>query len=153
MWISKEKYEKLIHQNETLIDECRMLKEEISEKSKSLGKTNKILNEQMQQYAELLNENQKLKRKNDVLSQYYRLDQDPSEEIMAKIHVDLEVDRLKERVRELTNHASSISLAYQNTLQRQQADILWGNAMNVYRFSAYYPLYPFGCGTPGGCCF
>lgn len=84
MWISKEKYEKLIHQNETLIDECRLLREEISEKSKSLGKINKILNEQTQQYSELLNENQKLKRKNEVLSQYYQLDQAPSEEIMTK---------------------------------------------------------------------
>lgn len=48
-------------------------------------------------------ENQTLKRQieefqkeNEFLKQYYNLDKEPSDEIKMKIHIDLEINRLKE---------------------------------------------------------
>lgn len=37
-----------------------------------------------------------LKKENEILRKYYDLDKEPSDEIKIKIHIDLEVNRLKE---------------------------------------------------------
>lgn len=38
----------------------------------------------------------KLEKENEILRKYYELDKEPSDEIKTKIHIDLEVNRLKE---------------------------------------------------------
>lgn len=43
-----------------------------------------------------LEEKCKIEKENEILRQYYDLDKEPSDEIKAKIHVDLEINRLKE---------------------------------------------------------
>lgn len=37
-----------------------------------------------------------IQKENEILRQYYELDKEPSDEIKTKIHIDLEVNRLKE---------------------------------------------------------
>lgn len=39
---------------------------------------------------------QELEKENEVLRKYYDLDKEPSDEIKMKIHIDLEINRLKE---------------------------------------------------------
>lgn len=46
---------------------------------------------------------QKLEKENKILRQYYDLDKEPSDEIKAKIHIDLEINRLKEEKDDLKN--------------------------------------------------
>lgn len=39
---------------------------------------------------------QELEKENEILRKYYDLDKEPSDEIKTKIHIDLEINRLKE---------------------------------------------------------
>lgn len=39
---------------------------------------------------------QELEKENELLRKYYKLDEDPPDEIKMKIHIDLEINRLKE---------------------------------------------------------
>lgn len=39
---------------------------------------------------------EEVEKENDILRKYYNLDKEPSDEIKAKIHIDLEINRLKE---------------------------------------------------------
>lgn len=39
---------------------------------------------------------EEVKKENEILRKYYDLDKEPSDEIKMKIHIDLEVNRLKE---------------------------------------------------------
>lgn len=43
-----------------------------------------------------------LQKENELLRKYYKLDEEPSDEIKAKIHIDLEINRLKEEMLKLT---------------------------------------------------
>lgn len=46
---------------------------------------------------------QELEKENEILRQYYDLDKEPSDEIKMKIHIDLEINRLKEEKDDLKN--------------------------------------------------
>lgn len=46
--------------------------------------------------SELERKIEELKKENEILRKYYDLDKEPSDEIKAKIHIDLELNRLKE---------------------------------------------------------
>lgn len=50
-----------------------------------------------------LEEKCKLEKENEILRQYYDLDKEPSDEIKMKIHIDLEINRLKEEKDDLKN--------------------------------------------------
>lgn len=57
------------------------------------------LQQTMENYDEKLKlseENKKLKDENEILRKYYDLDKEPSDEIKMKIHIDLELNRVKE---------------------------------------------------------
>lgn len=41
---------------------------------------------------------EELEKENEILRQYYDLDKEPSDEIKAKMHIDLEINRLKEEM-------------------------------------------------------
>lgn len=43
-----------------------------------------------------------VEKENEILRKYYDLDKEPSDEIKAKIHIDLEMNRLKEENLKLT---------------------------------------------------
>lgn len=44
-----------------------------------------------------------VEKENEILRKYYDLDKNPSDEIKMKIHIDLEVNRLKEEKSDLKN--------------------------------------------------
>lgn len=46
--------------------------------------------------AETERKSAELEKENDILRKYYDLDKEPSDEIKAKVHIDLEINRLKE---------------------------------------------------------
>lgn len=48
------------------------------------------------QIFELKEEKERLANENEILRKYYELDKEPSDKIKAKIHIDLEINRLKE---------------------------------------------------------
>lgn len=48
------------------------------------------------QIFELLEEKERLTKENEILRKYYNLDKEPSDEIKMKIHIDLELNRVKE---------------------------------------------------------
>lgn len=52
--------------------------------------------------SELERKIEELKKENEILRKYYDLDKEPSDEIKMKIHIDLEMNRLKEENLKLT---------------------------------------------------
>ena len=48
------------------------------------------------QIFELLEEKERITKENKILRKYYDLDKEPSDEIKTKIHIDLELNRVKE---------------------------------------------------------
>lgn len=49
---------------------------------------------------------EEIKMENEILRKYYDLDKEPSDEIKTKIHIDLELNRLKEENLKLTAMAN-----------------------------------------------
>lgn len=64
-----------------------------------------------------------LEKENEILRKYYDLGKEPSDEIKAKIHIDLEINRLKEENMKLT---SALVASYRHPLYIPQP----------------YPVYP-----------
>lgn len=90
-----------------LADEIKELKErcELAEQRNNewLDKTSVIKDECESKVALFQSEKniaehkaQELKKENQILRQYYDLYKEPSDEIKTKIHIDLEINRLKE---------------------------------------------------------
>lgn len=50
---------------------------------------------------------EKLEKENEILRKYYDLDKEPSDEIKMKIHIDLEINRLKEENLKIVAMAST----------------------------------------------
>lgn len=48
------------------------------------------------QIFELLEEKERLTKENEILRKYYDLDKEPSDEIKMKVHIDMELNRVKE---------------------------------------------------------
>lgn len=48
------------------------------------------------EFEKLRIEKERLEKENEVLRKYYDFDKEPSDEVKAKVHIDLEVNRLKE---------------------------------------------------------
>lgn len=81
-------------------EESRAETEKLQEKIKELGCRNEMLiNESDKIELEKVNiqmELDEVQKENEILRKYYDLDSEPSDEIKAKIHIDLELNRLKE---------------------------------------------------------
>lgn len=56
--------------------------------------------------AETERKSEELEKENEILRKYYDLDKEPSDEIKTKIHIDLELNRLKEENLKLTAMAN-----------------------------------------------
>lgn len=56
----------------------------------------KLLEESFKKEEQYSNEIKELKNENAILRQYYDLEKEASDEIKAKMHIDLEINRLKE---------------------------------------------------------
>ena len=65
-----------------------------------------VRKEKYEEVAEKTKAEQKLReleKENEILRKYYDLDKEPSDEIKTKMHIDLEIDRLKEEKDDLKN--------------------------------------------------
>lgn len=92
----------------------------------------KVSSSELRHLEELLEKSKeiaKLKKENEILRQYYDLDKEPSDEIKMKIHIDLEINRLKEEKNDLKNEILRLTEIYRSP---------------VYIPQPYYG-YPFGC--------
>ena len=69
-----------------------------------------------------------LEKENEILRQYYDLDKEPSDEIKTKIHIDLEINRLKEEKGDLKNEILRLTAICRPPVYVQQP----------------YPYYGFG---------
>lgn len=79
--------------------ELRAELEEVENRNSDLLKAiGKVDSEKMQVQKKL----DEIQKENEILRQYYDLDKEPSDEIKTKIHIDLEVNRLKEENLKLT---------------------------------------------------
>lgn len=61
------------------------------------------------------------KKENEILRKYYDFDKEPSDEIKAKIHIDLEINRLKEE------KSTLLATAIRYVPQPQPYPIYYGN--------------------------
>lgn len=72
-----------------------MVKKENKLKNEKLELEKEIVKLQSEK-AESERKSEELEKENEVLRKYYDLDKEPSDEIKMKIHIDLEINRLKE---------------------------------------------------------
>lgn len=89
-----------------LKDENADLREKLKEyKREHESKINKLEKDKIEITAEKIGAERRTKeveKENQILRQYYDLDKEPSDEIKTKIHIDLEINRLKEENLKLT---------------------------------------------------
>lgn len=95
----KEKLSDCEGRNIKLAEEKEKQKLDYSSKINDLEKKNiEIWSEK----SELGRKLEEVKKENEILRKYYDLDKEASDEIKAKIHIDLELNRLKEENFKLT---------------------------------------------------
>lgn len=61
-----------------------------------------------------------VEKENEMLRKYYDLDKEPSDEIKMKIHIDLEINRLKEEKNDLKNEVLRLTEIYRSPVYIQQ---------------------------------
>lgn len=72
------------------------LQEELKDLRETVDNNQKNYDEYVEEKLELAKRVSELGRENEVLRKYYDLDSEPSDEIKMKIHIDLEINRVKE---------------------------------------------------------
>lgn len=87
------------HRNIDIESEKEKLRQDCEAKINELEKT-KIKSDSEKIEAE--KKANELEKENEILRKYYDLDKEPSEEIKMKIHIDLELNRVKEENLKLT---------------------------------------------------
>lgn len=92
----KEKAERFESRNLELRGEMQKLENKLSDKQTEINSINseKALAEKR---------TKELEKENGIFRKYYDLDKEPSDEIKTKIHIDLEINRLKEEKDDLKN--------------------------------------------------
>lgn len=102
-----------------LSDEIKELKEKLKKEESKRIELDEILSKIENRHEDKLLEERKkkyeavkrageLEKENEVLRKYYDLNKEPSDEIKAKIHIDLEINRLKEKKDDLKNEILKI---------------------------------------------
>lgn len=89
----KEECDKTKSWNNELLDKMSAFKDECESKASNAQNEKNIAEQKAQ----------KIEKENEILRQYYDLDKEPSGEIKTKIHIDLEINRLKEEKDDLKN--------------------------------------------------
>lgn len=125
MWVKRQKikeYERKIEElemqhNSDILDKQR-LERKIEDRDGEITQLQAEKDLKNQKIFELESEISSMKelgdafqKENELLRKYYKLDEEPSDEIKTKIHIDLEINRLKEEMFKLT--------AMQNVAYRQ----------------------------------
>ena len=119
MTAGKEKF-KTMFRNKALKQEIQSLKERLADyesrnielRGRLTEAQNKISDKQVE-IAKIQSEKrladqrtEEVEKENEILRKYYDLDKEPSDEIKTKIHIDLELNRLKEENLKLTAMAN-----------------------------------------------
>lgn len=89
----KEECDKTKSWNNELLDKMSAFKYECESKTLKAQNEKNIAEQKIKE----------LEKENEILRQYYDLDKEPSDEIKAKIHIDLKINRLKEEKYDLKN--------------------------------------------------
>lgn len=84
-----ETYEKTIFDLKS--DNNRLIDEKFTQTQSNLQQSIK----QNEEKLKLTKEKKELEKENEILRKYYDLDKEPPDEIKAKIHIDLEINKLK----------------------------------------------------------
>lgn len=118
----KEKAERFESRNLELRGEMTELENKLSDKQEEINSINseKALAEKRTKEVE---------KENEILRQYYDLEKEPSDEIKTKIHIDLEINRLKEEKDDLKNEILRLTAICRPPVYAPQP----------------YPYYGFGC--------
>lgn len=125
MWVKRQKikeYERKIEEleiqhNSDMLDKQRLERKiddrdsEITRLQADKDLKNQRIFELEREISNIKEMGDSLQKENEMLRKYYKLDEEPSDEIKTKIHIDLEVNRLKEEMFKLT--------AMQNVAYRQ----------------------------------
>ena len=97
-----------------------------SDWSKTLTHTTDLVQKQQNKIDELNDQIKDLKYQNDILRQYYHLDEEPSEEIQTKMRIDMrchDLERELDRQRIIVDMAKTIFPLYRyNCISNQFAD-------------------------------
>ena len=116
MWVKRQKikeYERKIEEleiqhNSDMLDKQR-LERKIDDRDDEITRLRAEKDLKNQRIFELESEISSMKelgdalqKENELLRKYYELDKEPSDEIKTKIHIDLEINRLKEELFKLT---------------------------------------------------
>lgn len=80
----------------------------------------------LEEQRKILEEKCKLEKENEILRQYYDLDKEPSDEIKTKIHIDLEINRLKEEKDDLKNEVLRLTAICRPPVYIQQPYTYYG---------------------------
>lgn len=112
MWVKRQKikeYEQKIEElerrnNSNMLDKQR-LEHKIDDCDSEITRLQAEKDQRNQKIFELENEIASMKemgdsiqKENELLRKYYKLDEEPSDEIKAKMHIDLEINRLKDEI-------------------------------------------------------
>lgn len=104
--ILRTEIEELKEKAEVFENRTYELRGELAEiKSKHENQLAEVRKEKYEEVAEKTKTEQKaqeLEKENEILRKYYDLDKEPPDEIKTKIHIDLEINRLKEENLKLT---------------------------------------------------
>lgn len=117
----KENAGRLESKNSELYKKIEEIENKISDKQVEIAKSNseKALAEKR---------TKEIEKENEILRQYYDLDKEPSDEIKIRIHVDLEINRIKEENQRLRDENLKLITMYRPPVYIPQP----------------YPVYGFG---------
>lgn len=95
--------QKLKHAKKTIKDLKADIDRRIDEEFAQTQANLKDTQEWLEKKIKITKEKKELEKENEILRQYYDLGKEPSDEIKTKIHIDLEINRLKEEKDDLKN--------------------------------------------------
>ena len=139
MFISKRKYEEMKQELKDNEENLKELREINAEYNVGLKRTTEMLDKSKEDHKretdKLKLEIEKLESENCYLKKYYKMDEEPSEDIIVKVRTNFRVHELEIENMELRLRQND----YVNTLKQQ----CYMSANNHF-YSSYYPYqYPF----------
>lgn len=105
-WIARKILSKEIcdylYEIQKLNDKLKTCEEDITTLSNKCSSEYDVLKEKN---TILQEENERLKKENDILREYYKLDEEPSDEIKTKIHIDMRIHDLEMKLLQVYNRS------------------------------------------------
>lgn len=98
----QDEFNNFEHEIEILKKQNASLERDVKEQSENISKEKTKLLEVQLEKQELDKRISDLEKENEILRKYYELEKEPSDEIKTKMHIDLEINRLKDENLKLT---------------------------------------------------